>query len=180
MYFSDTVICVSLISWPNFWLGSNLFAVKQHLATTSSELVVFISLSIFSVSFMAPPWTNAIFEKLFFQTRVYIFSSSDIHCLKYLVLYEIWNQPFTDRGQMFFLWKPWNIFDWSLSYISSNCVKGVKKCTNVTGLGKDMQQPPIRASYKQMDLNVKLIALLTFMLNMIALIQLATLQPFLY
>ena len=153
MYFSDTVICVSLISLPNFLLGSNLFVVKQHLSTTSSELVVFISLSIFSVSFMAPSWTNAIFEKLFFQTRVYIFSSSDIHCLKYLVLYEIWNQPFTDKGQMFFLWKPWNIFDWSLSYISSTCVKGVKKCKNVTGLGKDMQQPPIRASYKQMDLS---------------------------
>ena len=43
-----------------------------------------------------------------------------------------------------------------------NCVKGVKKYTNVTGLGKDMQQPPFRASYKQMDFDVKLIALLTF------------------
>ena len=40
VYFSDIVICISSISWPNFWLGANGYKFvrrKDYMATASSK-----------------------------------------------------------------------------------------------------------------------------------------------
>ena len=82
---------------------------------------------------------------------------------------------------MFFCESPdIHLIGWLHTY-HLNCVKGMKKYTNVscTGLGKDMQRPPFRASYKQMDFDMKFMAPRTFMLKIIVFIRLITLQPFL-
>ena len=89
--------------------------------------------------------------------------------------------PLRTKTKCFFCESPEiHLIGWLHTY-HLNCVKGMKKYTNVscTGLGKDMQRPPFRASYKQMDFDMKFMACRTFMLNIIVFIRLITLQPFL-